>query len=69
MSLLKKIFSVDTTELKARILELELKNVTLEEKLEQRQTAINRTNAYWKKVIQEMKHKQKPFKESKAKQV
>ena len=69
MSLLKKIFSVGTTKLKARILELELKNVTLEEKLEQRQNAINRTNAYWKKVIQEMKHKQKPFKESKTKQV
>ena len=41
----------------ARIKSLEKENTELKEKLLERQEAINKTNAYWKKKVRELTNK------------
>lgn len=38
---------------------LQLENEELKQKLEERQLAINKTNAYWKGVVRDLKKKNK----------
>lgn len=44
----KKLFGIER---------LELENEELKKKLEERQLAINKTNAYWKGVVRDLKKK------------
>lgn len=48
LKLFKKLLGID---------KLEKENEELKSKLEERQLAINKTNAYWKGVVRELKKK------------